>query len=93
MRKSGGLTGNISLEGPNRTYHTENTIAVKHGVRIMLWKCFSSAGIGKQAVIEGNMVSANHGAFLEENLLQSTRDLRWLRCSFSNRAITLRLLV
>ena len=64
----------------NTSHHPENSKnipTVKHGGgRIMLWGCFSSAGIGKLVRIEGTMDGAKYREILEENLFQSSRDLR-----------------
>ena len=47
---------------------------VKHGGgRIMLWGCFSVAGTGRLVRIKAKM---NGAKILDENLLQSTQDLR-----------------
>ena len=63
---------------PNTSHHPENTIpTVKHGGgNIMLWGCFSSAGTGKLVRIEGMMDGAKYREILEENLFQSSRNLR-----------------
>ncbi|CAB1445178.1 unnamed protein product [Pleuronectes platessa] len=42
----------------------------------MLWGCFSSAGTGKLVRIEGKMDGAKYREILEENLMQSAKDLR-----------------
>ncbi len=42
----------------------------------MLWGCFSSAGTGKLVRVDGKMDGAKYRAILEENLLQSAKDLR-----------------
>uniref|UniRef100_A0AAZ3SNY7 Transposase n=1 Tax=Oncorhynchus tshawytscha TaxID=74940 RepID=A0AAZ3SNY7_ONCTS len=42
----------------------------------MLWGCFSTAGIGRLVRIEGKMNGAKYREILDENLLQSTQDLR-----------------
>ena len=42
----------------------------------MLWGCFSAAGTGKLVRIKGKMNGAKYMEILEENLLQSTQDLR-----------------
>ena len=50
---------------------------VKHGGgSIMLWACFSAAGTGRLARIQGNMNRAKYIEILDDNLLQSTQDLR-----------------
>uniref|UniRef100_A0AAZ3P448 Tc1-like transposase DDE domain-containing protein n=1 Tax=Oncorhynchus tshawytscha TaxID=74940 RepID=A0AAZ3P448_ONCTS len=50
---------------------------VKHGGgSIMLWVCFSVAGTGRLVRIEAKMNRAKYREILEENLLQSTQDLR-----------------
>ncbi|MBN3275160.1 TCB1 transposase, partial [Polyodon spathula] len=50
---------------PNTSHHPENTMG-----------CFSSAGTGKLVRIEGMMDGAKYREILEENLFQSSRDLR-----------------
>jgi hypothetical protein len=50
---------------------------MKHGgASIMLWGCFSAAGIGRLVRIEAKMNKAKYREILDENLLQSTHDLR-----------------
>jgi hypothetical protein len=45
---------------------------VKHGGgSIMLWGCFSAAGIGRLVRIEAKMNEAKYREILDENLLQS----------------------
>ncbi len=63
---------------PGTAHHLSNTVpTVKHGVgRIMLWGCFSAAGTGRLVAIEGKMNAAKYRDILDENLLQSARDLR-----------------
>uniref|UniRef100_A0AAR2K3W5 Tc1-like transposase DDE domain-containing protein n=1 Tax=Pygocentrus nattereri TaxID=42514 RepID=A0AAR2K3W5_PYGNA len=62
----------------NTAHHSENTIpTVKYGGgSIMLWGCFSSAGTGKLVKVDGKMDGAKYRAILEENLLESAKDLR-----------------
>ena len=71
--KNGGgggmLWGCFSAAGTGRL--------VKHGGgSIMLWGCFSAAGTGSLVRIEGKMNVAKYREILDENLLQSTQDLR-----------------
>uniref|UniRef100_A0A803JNW0 Tc1-like transposase DDE domain-containing protein n=1 Tax=Xenopus tropicalis TaxID=8364 RepID=A0A803JNW0_XENTR len=62
----------------NTAHHSEHTIpTVKYGGgSIMLWGCFSSAGTGKLVRVDGKMDGAKYRAILEENLLESAKDLR-----------------
>uniref|UniRef100_A0AAR2J9J3 Transposase Tc1-like domain-containing protein n=1 Tax=Pygocentrus nattereri TaxID=42514 RepID=A0AAR2J9J3_PYGNA len=62
----------------NTAYHPEHTIpTVKHGGgSIMVWACFSSAGTGKMVKMDGKMDGAKYRTILEENLLESAKDLR-----------------
>jgi hypothetical protein len=48
----------------------------------MLCGCFSAAGTGRAVRIEGKMNGAKYREILDENLLQSTQDLR-LGCMFT----------
>ncbi|KAG2461527.1 TCB1 transposase, partial [Polypterus senegalus] len=63
---------------PDTANHQANTIPiVKHGGgSIMLWGCFSAAGTGRLVRIKGKMTAAMYRNILDENLLQSTLDLR-----------------
>jgi hypothetical protein len=71
----------IELFGLNAKRHIwrkPGTIStVKHGGgSIMLWGCFSEAGTGTLVRIEAKMNEAKYKEILDENLLQSTQDLR-----------------
>uniref|UniRef100_A0A8C7JLI9 Transposase Tc1-like domain-containing protein n=1 Tax=Oncorhynchus kisutch TaxID=8019 RepID=A0A8C7JLI9_ONCKI len=59
-------------------HHPEHNIpTVKHGGgSIMVWACFSSAGTGKMVKIDGKMDGAKYRTILEENLMESAKDLR-----------------
>ncbi|KAK3535038.1 hypothetical protein QTP70_002214 [Hemibagrus guttatus] len=74
-----GLNGKRHVwRKPGTAHHLANTIpTVKHGGgSIMLWGCFSAAGTGRLVRIEGKMNAAMYRDILDENLLQSTLDLR-----------------
>ncbi|CAJ0954497.1 unnamed protein product [Ranitomeya imitator] len=61
----------------NTAHHPEHTIpTVKRGGSIMVWACFSTAGTGKMVKIDGKMDGAKYRTILEENLLESVKDLR-----------------
>uniref|UniRef100_A0AAZ3RW96 Transposase n=1 Tax=Oncorhynchus tshawytscha TaxID=74940 RepID=A0AAZ3RW96_ONCTS len=49
------------------------------GGSTMLWGCFSAAGTGRLVRIEAKMNGAKYREILDENLLQSTQDLRLRR--------------
>ncbi|KAG2465062.1 TCB1 transposase, partial [Polypterus senegalus] len=63
---------------PGTAHHKAKTIStVKHGGgSIMLWGCFSVARTGRLVRIKGKMTAAMYRDILDENLLQSTLDLR-----------------
>ena len=62
----------------NTAHPPEHTIpTVKHGGgSIMWWGCFSSAGTGKLVRLDGKMDGDKYRTILEENLLESAKDLR-----------------
>ena len=71
----------IELFGLNARHHIwrkPGTIPmVKHGGgSIMLWRYFSAAGTGRLVRLEGKMNRAKYREILDENLLQSTQDIR-----------------
>ncbi|KAG2456329.1 TCB1 transposase, partial [Polypterus senegalus] len=63
---------------PGTAHHPANTIPRVNngGGSIMLWGCFSAAGTGRIVRIKGKMTAAMYRDILDENLLQSTLDLR-----------------
>ena len=84
----------IELFGLNAKRHIwrkPGTIPMaKHGGgSIMLWVCFSEAGTGRLVRFEGKMKRARYIEILDENLFQSTQDLKLYESSPSNRTTTL----
>uniref|UniRef100_A0AAZ3NSD6 Uncharacterized protein n=1 Tax=Oncorhynchus tshawytscha TaxID=74940 RepID=A0AAZ3NSD6_ONCTS len=68
----------FGLNGKRQIWRKPGTIPMlKHGVgSILLWGCFSVAGTGRLVRIEENMNREKYRDILDENLLQSTQDLR-----------------
>ena len=68
----------FGLNAKHHVWRKPGTIpTVKHGGdSIMLWRCFSAAGTGRLVRIEGKMNGANYREIIDENLLQSVKDLR-----------------
>ena len=61
----------------NKRHITATIPTMKHGDgRIVQWGCFSEAGTGRLVRIEGKMNGAKYRENLDENLLQSSQDLR-----------------
>ena len=75
----------FGLDAKCHVWRKRGTIpTVMHGGgSIMLWGCFSVAGAGRQVRIKGKMNGAKYREILDENLLQSTQDLKlWQRLTF-----------
>jgi hypothetical protein len=68
----------FSLNAKHHVWSKPGTIpTVKHGGgSIMLWGCFSVAGAGRLVRNEAKMNGAKYREILDENLFQSTQDLR-----------------
>ena len=68
----------FSLNAKRHVWRKAGTLpTVKHGGgSIILWGCFSAAGTGRLVRIGRKMNGAKYREILDENLLQSTQDLR-----------------
>jgi hypothetical protein len=69
---------NSGLNGKRHIWRKPGIIPkVKHGgSRIIQWGCFSATVTGRLVRIEGKMNGVKYKEILDENLLQSTQDLR-----------------
>ena len=68
----------FGLNAKGHVWRKPGTIPiVKHGGgRIMLWGCLAAVGTGRLVRIEAKMNREKYREILDENLLQSTQDLR-----------------
>jgi hypothetical protein len=68
----------FGLNAKRHVWRTPDTVStVKHGGgSIMLWGCFSAAGTGRLVRIKEKLNGAKYREMLDENLLQSSQDLR-----------------
>ena len=68
----------IGLNAKRHIWRKRGTIStVKHGGgSILLWGCFSVPGTGRLVRIKRKMNRAKYREIIDENLLQSTQDLR-----------------
>ena len=74
-----GLNSKCSVwRKPGTAHHLLNTIPTvkRGGGSIMLWGCFSAAGTGRLARVEGKLNGAKYRDILNENLFHSAQDLR-----------------
>uniref|UniRef100_A0AAZ3RK11 Uncharacterized protein n=1 Tax=Oncorhynchus tshawytscha TaxID=74940 RepID=A0AAZ3RK11_ONCTS len=77
LRSDETKTELFGLNAKNHAWRKPGTIPmVKHGGGSMLWRCFSAAGTERLVRIEGKINGAKYREILDENLLQSTQDLR-----------------
>lgn len=78
LNSLGRTMKNYVWQTPGTAHHLPNTSPMVHpgGGNIILWGCFSLAGTGRLIRNERRMNAAKYREALEENLLQSTRNLR-----------------
>lgn len=66
---------NYVLRITNTADHSKHNIPTVKHANIMIWGCFSSAGTGEIVTVDGRIDGAKYRAILEENLLESAKDL------------------